>query len=870
MKQRLKELVTFLNNNIEEEFTNDKVQELGLMLAYLIALFTLRRQKGLELTASSDLAGFEGEYTDEILLLKNRFSEIYTQSRSSLKKHELLIPNLFKRIVELVQDPSVEAEKMIPWACQYLKRDLEKAAFAKVGKDKIKIGGNELLFTTQFFTDDYMVTYLVNQTICPQNAAELLNIVVIDCASGGGNFLLQAFEKLFGLYQTHLPQWKPKQICNHMLENTLIGYDLDASLSKIAALALFVKACKYSTPSPETGIYIFGGLQNDNFGYLSKRIASNKINNKTFAGTVKNSRSLKKNRIWLTNPPFMGKRDMDIDLKRFLNECYPESKADLCVSFMQKIMNDTSDFDKVGLVTQNNWLYLSSLENFREKFLKEQFLDKCIDLGSNAFEDINGEKTNVILCTFSKTPNDETTFVELRDYLLNEKKSLLNGGNFPTEVVFSLNQEEFQKNSKLEFHYQLSHRFENIAHLLKYSVYANPMQGTSTGNNKEFIKFAWEVNGDPDWKLVSKGGGFSKWSGLSYYKVLWGKNAEKIRNNKGSALRNIDRINETELVFSDTGTLGLNVRVRRNEQVFIASGPGIKVIAGEKYAHLGFLNSRVASFLLKKINPKFTISAGYIGKIPVAEGILFSKTLASNTKKCLDFKDIYLAKKLPNYEFSHANYDGITDIEQYLRNQLVEDLKNDYQRLYLESKIEAEIVSAYNFNEVELSEVKKTVGISAFTRKKIAKDISVKELDGLLSNSLNVNCFVVSRRIPDSTIGTESIFEYLSRILCIHPEILLDNLLKNVDDLYFTKQKYINDLIHKLIIKELGIDNLKTHNKKEINIYEFQSLLMQKYKMVDSIWFNKSTIELIITQHHGLSFFGKPLVKLLNDQITVG
>jgi hypothetical protein len=51
------------------------------------------------------------------------------------------------------------------------------------------------------------------------------------------------------------------------------------------------------------------------------------------------------------------------------------------------------------------------------------------------------------------------------------------------------------------------------------------MQGTSTGNNTEFVKFAWEVNGSPDWKLVSKGGGFSKWVGLNYYKVHWGENA---------------------------------------------------------------------------------------------------------------------------------------------------------------------------------------------------------------------------------------------------------------------------------------------------------------------------------------------------------
>ncbi len=106
------------------------------------------------------------------------------------------------------------------------------------------------------------------------------------------------------------------------------------------------------------------------------------------------------------------------------------------------------------------------------------------------------------------------------------------------------------------------------------------MQGTSTGNNTLFVKYAWETNGNPDWKSVSKGGGFSKWMGLNYYKVYWGTEGEKIRANKGSAIRNIHKIPSTELVYSDTGTLGLNVRVLKKNQVFIASGPGIQVLGG--------------------------------------------------------------------------------------------------------------------------------------------------------------------------------------------------------------------------------------------------------------------------------------------------
>ena len=58
-----------------------------------------------------------------------------------------------------------------------------------------------------------------------------------------------------------------------------------------------------------------------------------------------------------------------------------------------------------------------------------------------------------------------------------------------------------------------------------------------------------ESKNDPDWVLVSKGGGYSKWCGLNYFKVKWGKEAEFIKQHPGSAIRNLKYMSETDLVL---------------------------------------------------------------------------------------------------------------------------------------------------------------------------------------------------------------------------------------------------------------------------------------------------------------------------------
>ena len=114
------------------------------------------------------------------------------------------------------------------------------------------------------------------------------------------------------------------------------------------------------------------------------------------------------------------------------------------------------------------------------------------------------------------------------------------------------------------------------------------------------------------------------------------------------------------MVFSDTGTAGLNVRVLLDNQIFIASGPGIRVVEGNEYAHLAFLNSRIAAYYVRMMSPKLTIAGGYIGQIPVNDNIYSSVVLEKEARLCVELKRKMLSTRPNNIEYESTYIQNIS------------------------------------------------------------------------------------------------------------------------------------------------------------------------------------------------------------------
>ncbi|WP_322413208.1 hypothetical protein, partial [Clostridium perfringens] len=86
-------------------------------------------------------------------------------------------------LLEFCENNYQYLDNMLAWLYQYLNINTTD----NINKD------------TQFFTDQYMVEYLVNVSISQLNKKNIKNIDSIDPACGGGNFIVALIEKLYNI-----------------------------------------------------------------------------------------------------------------------------------------------------------------------------------------------------------------------------------------------------------------------------------------------------------------------------------------------------------------------------------------------------------------------------------------------------------------------------------------------------------------------------------------------------------------------------------------------------------------------------------------------------------------------------------------------
>lgn len=766
------------------EFDNKDLEL--LLIVGTLALVKIKNNNYLDSKSTKDISTkFSGEFLKvaEILEVKENL--------------ELNLSDIeYKKIVELFNYERIDLENIVSWTYQYAKYDKEKSAFENSLQRGIKIEGSDIVATTQFFTESYMIDYLVKEII--KESKDIYKLKILDPCCGGGNFLTKIMETI---YKTNCGL----EEFNYFVENGLFGYELDMKLAKVASLNLYLKYISLVGNENNIKFNIFTSESSRMFGSLETNSTEliynswSKENIPYFEVLVEESFD-----IVITNPPFMGPRNMSKDLLDFLKDQYPKSKGDLCNSFIERCLILTKKEGYTGLVTQNSWLYLTNYEDLRRDVFSSVQIKKIVELGSDAFLDLNGEKTRIVLSIIKKQKSFEDILsINLSDLTLEEKKVFIN--NLDENIYGSVNQLSLLKDKDAAFKHASTDKFNQIfKETSLYNEYATPMQGTSTGNSKELVDYSWNHPEDKDWTLVSKGGGYSRWNGLNYYRVKWGKDAEHIRATKGHALRNIKYFSETQLVFSDTGTQGMSVRALLPGQIFIASGPGIRINRGNKHAHLAFLNSRIANYFLSILSPKLTISAGYIGKIPVPKSVLYSEEIADLGERCLKIKEKLSSFKIDSFEYKSELY--FKEKKENLFENIICELELELEKLKLERKIEGIIHNLYNLSKLEKNIIYLKFGFPVLDFEKKAIALDIKLLDAEWSKIIDEACKFkgVGKK---KKFGVDGVLEHLSQIYMIHPETLLKFISDNIEAFNKTILKYKYDETHKKILAALNYEN---------------------------------------------------------------
>ena len=397
------------------------------------------------------------------------------------------------------------------------------------------------------------------------------------------------------------------------------------------------------------------------FSKLSDSIASGSINQKNSAllilPVVKQALLLSQKYLTvIANPPFIGWKGMNLDLRGFAKENYKESKSDLFAMFIERNAKFCDMEGKLGFVTPFTWMFIKSYESLRHKILSLNNLESLIQPEYHAFFD----SAYVPLCTFiiAKThiSNYKGSFIKLSDFYgaeLQAVKTLEAINKRDCGWLFESVPDDFTKIPSAPISFWAPREIFDIFYNCRpLSSVAKPCQGIKTGENEKFLRFWHEVNisssfmiGNNDKKLskwfpCTKGGSYRKWYGNHNYVLNWESGGFEIKNFVDDSGKQRSRPQNINMFFKEGGSWStissadFSMRYFPDSFVFESKGsvcfPFAKI---NTFEMLSLANSDAANLFLNFVSPTLDFSEGSIGKLPLPQNVSLNDEIAGQLIK---------------------------------------------------------------------------------------------------------------------------------------------------------------------------------------------------------------------------------------------
>ena len=341
----------------------------------------------------------------------------------------------------------------------------------------------------------------------------------------------------------------------------------------------------------------------------------------------------------VTNPPYMSNKGMDSNLLSFIQNNYPDSKADLFAVFIEKCHLELKQAGLQGMITQHSWMFLSSYEKLREKMQTSDIINMA-HLGPRAFEEIGGEvvQTTAFVYRNIHVANYKSLYCRLIEPTSQNGKEVL---FLSRKNRYYVEAERFESITGSPLAYWASLQALNNFNVAKPLIeYSRPRVGQNTGDNDRFLRFWQEVclnkigfgtkhdqlaTTDFKWIPYNKGGSFRRWYGNFDRVVNWEHDGKEIKEyavirNHGKHwsryIQNIENMCREGVSWSDIASTRFACRYL--PEGFICDVKGSSTYpADEKRTYiLAFLNSCVAIYYLQMLNPTTTFQVGNIGSLP--------------------------------------------------------------------------------------------------------------------------------------------------------------------------------------------------------------------------------------------------------------
>ncbi|MFN6377631.1 MAG: BREX-1 system adenine-specific DNA-methyltransferase PglX [Flavobacteriales bacterium] len=513
----------------------------------------------------------------------------------------------------------------------------------------------------------------------PEGIKGVTDITFLDPCQGSGHVLVYAFDLFTKIYEEE--GYNTNEIPALILEHNLFGIDIDERAAQLAAFALTMKArsyysrflrkpvqphvialenvnedvIKHAVKLPlavaSNLVYDYKDLtlynltQADNFGSLiqidPEELKALQIQN----GSIwqEQEQKLKEQAEYLsrqyhcvvTNPPYMGSRNMNDAVKEYVQSYFPNTKRDLFSAFIERCASFSILNGLYSLINQHTWMFTSDFYNFRCEFLKEQQLINVIHLGSGVFDEISGEVVQSVsfVCQKNIPCLNHIPFYDCTSIRGSEAKAaLFQKIKFPFLSI----QSDFEALETKSFAYWITPK---TADLIKRSnslaSFADVKQGLATGMNDRFLRLWYEVsfrkielNRSPNstsnykWFPYNKGGGYQKFYGSNEYVCNWENDGHEIKNFKDENGKVRSRAQNSQFYFKRGITFNLTggFSTRYKDDGFLFDVQGSSLFPTDEYIYplIGFLNSKLVQPLLRITNPTMVTQVGDLKLLPIA------------------------------------------------------------------------------------------------------------------------------------------------------------------------------------------------------------------------------------------------------------
>lgn len=182
--------------------------------------------------------------------------------------------------------------------------------------------------------------------------------------------------------------------------------------------------------------------------------------------------------------------------------------------------------------------------------------------------------------------------------------------------------------------------------------------------------------------------------------------------------------------------------------------------------------------------------------------------------------------------------------------------------------IEHEIIKSLKIDTLTFPALDHAVGNDLNT--KIDDSVTPRMIDELICKYTDNNCFTISKKLKGLPIGSSNILEIIAYEVNISPRTLYSYIEENCTLFSKTIEKYRLDIIHKIILHLMGIDDIKQKPfDKRMSLKQLCDILKKEYsnllcKQTTNI--ERLVLDIII-KHHSKSFYNRPLLSCLGNNI---